>query len=142
VLNTFTIITTDPNALVRPVHNRMPVIYDKEMGKQWLEHSFGDRARTLAAVHPGYDLYEPKSAACQLNISVSFLKDSVKNDPSAPVIMGWGIDSPQRSGITGVVGWKAASRNREELKPKLFFLPLLSGEFERPPHTFRYGFSR
>jgi putative SOS response-associated peptidase YedK len=91
VLNTFTIITTDPNALVRPIHNRMPVIYDKEMGKQWLEHSFGDRARTLAAVHPGYDLYEPKSAACQLNISVSFLKDSVKNDPSGPVIMGWGL---------------------------------------------------
>ena len=60
VLNTFTIITTDPNALVRPIHNRMPVIYDKEMGKQWLEHSFGDWARTLAAVHPGYDLYEPK----------------------------------------------------------------------------------
>jgi hypothetical protein len=61
------------------------------MGKQWLEHSFGDRAMTLAAVHPGYDLYEPKSAACQLNISVSFLKDSVKNDPSAPVILGWGL---------------------------------------------------
>ena len=37
VLNTFTIITTDPNALVRPIHNRMPVIYDREMGKQWLE---------------------------------------------------------------------------------------------------------
>ena len=28
----------------------MPVIYDREMGKQWLEHSFGSRAMTLAAV--------------------------------------------------------------------------------------------
>jgi putative SOS response-associated peptidase YedK len=28
VLNTFTIITTDPNALVGRIHNRMPVIYD------------------------------------------------------------------------------------------------------------------
>lgn len=49
VLNTFTIITTDPNALVRPIHNRMPVIYDAAMGRQWLEHSY-DRAMTLAAV--------------------------------------------------------------------------------------------
>jgi hypothetical protein len=36
---------------------------------------------------PGYDLYEPKSAACQLGISVSHLKDSVRNDPSEPVMM-------------------------------------------------------
>jgi putative SOS response-associated peptidase YedK len=50
VLNTFTIITTDPNALVRRIHNRMPVIYDVAMGRQWLEHSFGNRATTLAAV--------------------------------------------------------------------------------------------
>jgi putative SOS response-associated peptidase YedK len=49
VLTTFTIITTDPNALVRPIHNRMPVIYDAAMGRQWLEHSYG-RAMTLAAV--------------------------------------------------------------------------------------------
>jgi hypothetical protein len=41
--------------------------------------------------HPGYDLYEPKSAACQLGISVSFLKDSIREDPSAPVIMGRGL---------------------------------------------------
>jgi putative SOS response-associated peptidase YedK len=49
VLNTFTIITTDPNELVRPIHNRMPVIYDAAMGRQWLEHSY-ERAMTLAAV--------------------------------------------------------------------------------------------
>jgi hypothetical protein len=44
-----------PNAIakiLRPIHNRMPVIYDREMAKQWLEHSFGDRAMTLAAVTP------------------------------------------------------------------------------------------
>lgn len=32
VLNSFTIITTDRNALVRRIHNRMPVIYDRAMG--------------------------------------------------------------------------------------------------------------
>jgi putative SOS response-associated peptidase YedK len=41
MLNTFTIITTDPNALVRRIHNRMPVIYDRAIGRQWLEHQFG-----------------------------------------------------------------------------------------------------
>ena len=32
VLHTFTIITSEPNTLLRPTHNRMPVIYDREMG--------------------------------------------------------------------------------------------------------------
>jgi putative SOS response-associated peptidase YedK len=53
VLNTFTIITTDPNALVRRIHNRMPVIYDRAMGRQWLEHQFGGSAMALdAALRP------------------------------------------------------------------------------------------
>ena len=50
LLHTFTIITTDPNTLLRPVHNRMPVIYDEPMGRQWLGDSFSGRAMTLAAV--------------------------------------------------------------------------------------------
>ena len=50
VLDTFTIITTDPNPLMRPIHDRMPVIYDREMGHQWLEHDYGDSAPVLAAV--------------------------------------------------------------------------------------------
>ena len=37
VLNTFTIITTEPNSMLKQIHNRMPVIYDQPMGKQWLE---------------------------------------------------------------------------------------------------------
>ena len=49
VLNTFTIITTDPNTLLRPIHNRMPVIYDEAMGRHWLEHSFGSWSMGLAA---------------------------------------------------------------------------------------------
>jgi len=40
--------------------------------------------------HPGYDLYYPKSAAAQLGISVSFLRESVKCDSSVPVIWGRG----------------------------------------------------
>jgi len=46
----FTIITTRPNALLRPIHDRMPVIHDTEMGRQWLEQSFGNRAMEVAAL--------------------------------------------------------------------------------------------
>jgi putative SOS response-associated peptidase YedK len=47
---TFTIITTVPNALLRPLHNRMPVIFDKLLAKQWLDPVFGPSDATLAAV--------------------------------------------------------------------------------------------
>jgi putative SOS response-associated peptidase YedK len=49
-LYTFTIITTRANALLRPVHDRMPVIYDPAMGRQWLEGPFGSRAMDLDLV--------------------------------------------------------------------------------------------
>ena len=48
-LYTFTIITTRPNVLMRPIHNRMPVIYDAPMGRQWLEES-PDHPMILSAV--------------------------------------------------------------------------------------------
>ena len=41
--------------------------------------------------NPGYDLYEPRSAACQLGISVSFLRYTIKHDPAAPVVIGRGV---------------------------------------------------
>jgi len=41
--------------------------------------------------HSGYDLYDPRSAACQLGISMSFFRYSVRQDPSAPVVMGRGM---------------------------------------------------
>jgi putative SOS response-associated peptidase YedK len=49
-LYTFTIITTVANALLRPIHNRMPVIYDKLLAKQWLNPVFRLDDATLAAV--------------------------------------------------------------------------------------------
>lgn len=36
-LETFTIITTSPNELVRSVHDRMPVILAPDEGEIWLE---------------------------------------------------------------------------------------------------------
>ena len=38
-VGSFTIITTEPNELVRPIHNRMPVILQPEDEEQWLDTS-------------------------------------------------------------------------------------------------------
>ena len=50
-----------------------------------------DRRIEWRQEHPGYDLYDPSSAACQLKISASYFKDSVRDDPMAPVIMSCGL---------------------------------------------------
>jgi putative SOS response-associated peptidase YedK len=39
VINSATIITTSPNKLMEPIHNRMPVIFDKQKCKIWLDSS-------------------------------------------------------------------------------------------------------
>jgi putative SOS response-associated peptidase YedK len=54
LLYTFTIITTLPNALLRRIHNRMPVIFDKLLANQWLDPVFGPSDTTLAAVLAAY----------------------------------------------------------------------------------------
>jgi hypothetical protein len=50
-----------------------------------------DRQIECRNENPGYDLYEPRSAACQLGISVSFLRYNMKHDPAAPIVSGRGV---------------------------------------------------
>ncbi len=50
VLHSFTIITTVPNALLRRIHNRMPVIFDGLQAKQWLDPRLSMRPADIAAV--------------------------------------------------------------------------------------------
>jgi putative SOS response-associated peptidase YedK len=38
-VESFTIITTEPNELLRPIHNRMPVILSSDYEEQWLDAS-------------------------------------------------------------------------------------------------------
>ena len=37
VIDSCTIITTDANDLVKSIHNRMPVILDKEQANKWID---------------------------------------------------------------------------------------------------------
>jgi putative SOS response-associated peptidase YedK len=53
-VESFTIITTEPNKLVRPIHNRMPVILQPEDEEQWLDASRTPfvKARSLLKPYP------------------------------------------------------------------------------------------
>lgn len=47
-----TIITTEPNELVEPIHNRMPVILDPEQYETWLNSSSGKTAELTGLLGP------------------------------------------------------------------------------------------
>ncbi len=50
-LETFTILTTDPNEVMEPIHNRMPVILEPKDYDRWLDA--GDPARPpVELLHP------------------------------------------------------------------------------------------
>jgi putative SOS response-associated peptidase YedK len=51
-VESFTIITTEPNELVRPVHNRMPVILRPEDEEQWLDVSRTSFAKARSLLEP------------------------------------------------------------------------------------------
>ena len=43
-ITTSTIITTDANELIKPIHDRMPVILPEKHFEQWLDRTFKDTA--------------------------------------------------------------------------------------------------
>jgi putative SOS response-associated peptidase YedK len=57
VLQTCTIITTQPNALMAPIHNRMPVIIAPEKRKIWLDREIQDASILMPLLAP-YDANE------------------------------------------------------------------------------------
>ena len=71
-LETFTILTTDPNELAEPVHNRMPVILEPRDYTRWMEP--GDAAR------PPIDLLRPYPAEKMRSWPVDERVGNVRND--------------------------------------------------------------
>ena len=73
VVPSCTIITTEANALLRPIHNRMPVILSREMDRFWLDRSVQEPAAIGSILSPypadAMELYE-----------VSTLVNSYAND--------------------------------------------------------------
>jgi putative SOS response-associated peptidase YedK len=75
-VSTCTIITTEPNEMVRPIHDRMPVILPKDVEDFWLDSSIEDHRRLL-------DLLLPYPAKEMEAYAVSPLVNSVNNDSIA-----------------------------------------------------------
>ena len=71
-LETFTIVTTDPNELMEPLHNRMPVILEPRDYGRWLEP--GDPAQ------PPVDLLRPFPAEKMVAWPVSDRVGNVRNN--------------------------------------------------------------
>ncbi len=74
-LETFTILTTDPNELMEPVHNRMPVILEPKDYDRWLDP--GDPARLPV------DLLRPYPAGRMKAWPVSDRVGNVRNNDPA-----------------------------------------------------------
>jgi putative SOS response-associated peptidase YedK len=72
----------------------MPVIYDREMGGQWLDHSFGDRSMTLTA------MLQPIPSELMEAHEVSTLVNSPDND-TAECIQ---LVSPNQAAVAIAVG--------------------------------------
>lgn len=71
-LETFTILTTDPNELMEPVHNRMPVILEPRDYDRWLDPETTD--------HPPVDLLRPFAAEKMRAWRVSDRVGNVRNN--------------------------------------------------------------
>ena len=70
---TFTIITCEPNAVIRPIHNRMPVILDNRAADDWMNPTEADPLSLKRLLIPAADdvlLAQPASP----------LANSVRND--------------------------------------------------------------
>ncbi len=71
-LLTFTVITTDPNEVVQPMHDRMPVIIPERDYDRWLQHGDADR--------PPIDLLRSYDADMMTAWKVGKEVGNVKND--------------------------------------------------------------
>ena len=87
----FAILTTEPNELVRPAHDRMPVILPPEHYAQWLDPGFSNVAELSK-------LLKPYDAARMRKFAVSTRVNSVTNEDEGVCepVAGGGED-PQMS---------------------------------------------
>jgi putative SOS response-associated peptidase YedK len=67
-INTCTIITTEANALMRPIHKRMPVIVSKEQEKIWLRDDINDSTTLVEVLKP----YPAEKMDCRVGMGPTF----------------------------------------------------------------------
>lgn len=70
-IRSFAILTTSPNSLMKKIHDRMPVILDRENEKNWIEDTSPEGL---------LELLKPCSASSLIAYPVSTLVNSPRND--------------------------------------------------------------
>lgn len=75
-LRTYTILTTEPNDILRPLHNRMPVILREDGCNRWLDPAMRDPAALV-------DLYAPVPSDAVTFYPVSRRVNTPANDDSS-----------------------------------------------------------
>jgi putative SOS response-associated peptidase YedK len=77
-IQTFAIITTEPNKLVEKVHNRMPVILPKGQEKAWLESDMmADKLLSLLKPYPA-DQMKMYEISTRVNRTAEDVPDIIK----------------------------------------------------------------
>lgn len=82
MIHSCTIITTTPNDVMRPIHDRMPVILRREEEAAWLDHTNED----AAALHSLLAPYPPDMMDAY---PVSTLVNSPANDTPDVIVRAW-----------------------------------------------------
>lgn len=55
-IRTYSVVTTTPNRLIEPIHNRMPVILERGGEAAWLQETSPSRLRSLLKPYRGEDM--------------------------------------------------------------------------------------
>ena len=92
-LRTFTILTTDANEALKPLHDRMPVILEPEDVGRWL----GERKKKGSDAAELTDLLRPAADGVLALRPVSSRVNSPKNDDASVLDPVPGIESPKPS---------------------------------------------
>jgi putative SOS response-associated peptidase YedK len=67
-INSCTIITTESNKLIQPIHDRMPVIIPKEQEQIWLSDKVEDKVMLLSVLKP----YPAEEMNCKIGMGPKF----------------------------------------------------------------------
>lgn len=74
-INTCTIITTNANSLISPIHDRMPVIVSKEQEQTWINENSEDKSILLPILKP----YPSNEMAFKVGMGPKFTRKLIKN---------------------------------------------------------------
>ena len=78
-IKTCTIITTEANDAIKPVHNRMPGILSAEAESLWLDQSVSDPSTLISMLHPCPDnLIRMHAVSTRVNSSRSDLPEMIE----------------------------------------------------------------